>query len=57
LTVGHRALKEGGIEVKVRHESEKSQIPLEQAVEKTQEIIQGMYQEVLDNLKTIEFEG
>ncbi len=57
LTVGHRALKEGGIEAKVRNESEKSHIPLEQAVEKTQEIILGMYQEVRDNLKTIEFEG
>lgn len=56
LTVGSRALKEGGIEVKLRHESEKSQIPVEQAVEKTKEIVQGLYKEVLDNLKVVEFE-
>jgi prolyl-tRNA synthetase len=57
LTVGHRALKDGQIEVKLRHESEKSQLSLDEAVEKTKMIVQGLYQDVLDNLETIEFEG
>jgi prolyl-tRNA synthetase len=57
LTVGSRALKEGGIESKLRHESEKSSIPLDQAVVKVKEIVQGLYQEVLDNLDIVEFEG
>jgi len=57
LTVGSRALKEGGIEAKLRTESEKSSIPLDQAVEKVKEIVQGLYQDVLDNLEVIEFEG
>ncbi len=57
LTVGHRALKEGGIEAKLRHESEKSTIPLDEAVEKVKDIIQGLYQDVQDNLKVVEFEG
>ena len=52
-----KALKEGGIEVKLRHESEKSQISVGQAVEKTQEIVQGLYDEVLDNLEVVEFKG
>lgn len=57
LTVGHRALKDGGIELKLRHESEKSQIPLEKVVGKTQEIIQGLYQEVREGMEVVEFEG
>ncbi len=57
LTVGSRALKEGGIEAKLRTESEKSTIPLDQAVEKVKEIVQGLYQDVLDNLEVVEFDG
>ena len=56
LTVGSRALKEGGIEAKLRTEKEKSTIPLDQVVEKVDEIVQGLYKEVLDNLKVVEFE-
>ncbi len=56
LTVGSRALQEGGIEAKLRTESEKSSIPLDQAVEKVKEIIQGLYQDILDDLETVEFE-
>ena len=57
LTVGSRALKEGGIEAKLRTESEKSTIPLDKVVDKVKEIVQGLYQEVLDNLEVVEFEG
>ena len=57
LTVGHRALQEGQIEIKLRHESDKSQIPLEQAVEKVQEIVEDLYKDVLDNLEVVTFEG
>ena len=56
LTVGNRALKEGGIEAKLRHESEKSLIPLDQALEKTREIIQILYDEIKDSLEVVPFE-
>ena len=57
LTVGSRALKEDNIEAKLRHESEKDQIPVGEAVERTREIIQGLYDNVLGNLEVVEFEG
>ena len=56
LTVGNRALQKGGIEMKIRYESEKKVIPLEKAVEMVKEIIQGLYAEVEGNLETVEFE-
>jgi prolyl-tRNA synthetase len=51
LTVGHKALDEGGIEVKLRAESEKTLISLDQVVDETVKIIQGLYQEINDALK------
>ncbi|NQS91308.1 MAG: proline--tRNA ligase, partial [Chloroflexi bacterium] len=57
LTVGNRALKEGGIEAKLRQESEKSLIPLDQVIEKTKEIVQNLYDEIVENLKIMPFEG
>jgi prolyl-tRNA synthetase len=48
LTVGHKALDEGGIEAKLRSESEKTLIPLEQVVEEAEKIIQRLYQEIND---------
>ncbi len=56
LTVGHRALQEGGIETKIRHETGKKMIPLDKAVEKVKEIIQDLYADVEQNLETVEFE-
>ena len=56
LTVGHRALKEGGVEIKLRSESEKNLIPLDQAVEKASEILQGLYEEIDNNLITVSLE-
>ena len=56
LTVGHKALLEGGVEAKLRAESEKSLIPLDQVVGKTREIIQGLYQEINDNLESVSLE-
>ena len=55
LTVGSRALKEGGIEVKIRHETEKKIIPVDEVVQKVKEIIQEMYTEVEQNLETVDF--
>jgi prolyl-tRNA synthetase len=55
LTVGHRALKEGSIEAKLRSEKERNLIPIDEAIEKTLEIIQGLYDEILDNLEEVEF--
>ena len=52
LTVGHKALNEGGVEAKLRVESEKSHIPLDQVVERTREIIQGLYADINDNLES-----
>jgi prolyl-tRNA synthetase len=56
LTVGQRVLQEGGIETKIRHESEKKVIPLDKAVETVKEIIQDLYADVEQNLDTVEFE-
>jgi prolyl-tRNA synthetase len=56
LTVGHKALSEGGIEAKLRVESEKSLIPLDQVVGKTQEIIQGLYEEINNHLESVSLE-
>ena len=55
LTVGSRALKEGGIEAKIRFETDKQIIPVDDAVQKVKEIIQDMYAEVEQNLETVEF--
>ncbi|MEE8356709.1 MAG: proline--tRNA ligase [Anaerolineales bacterium] len=55
LTVGSRVLKEGGIEAKIRYETEKQLIPIDEAVQKVKEIIQEMYAEVEQNLETVEF--
>jgi prolyl-tRNA synthetase len=57
LTVGHRVLQEGGIETKLRSESEKNIIPLDQAVDNTKETIQHLYDQVEKSLKTVEFES
>jgi prolyl-tRNA synthetase len=54
VTVGHKALKEGGVEVKLRHESEKTLLPLDEAVQKTQQMIQELYQGVEDSLTKVE---
>ena len=54
ITVGARALKEGGVEIKLRHESEKTLVPLDEAVRKTQLLIKELYQEIKDSLTTVE---
>jgi prolyl-tRNA synthetase len=52
ITVGHRALKDGGVELKLRHESEKTQVPLNDVVEKTKKIIDSLYDEINNSLET-----
>jgi prolyl-tRNA synthetase len=50
ITVGHRALKEGGIEFKLRHQSEKGLIPLDEVVERSLEVIQDLYREIEESV-------
>lgn len=57
ITVGHRALQEGGIESKLRSESDKTLIPLDQVIDKVTETIQGLYSEVKQNLEVVEFKS
>ena len=56
LTVGHKVLKEGEVELKLRTGSDKNSIPLDQVVEKTREIIQGLYEEINNNLESVTLE-
>ncbi len=46
LTVGHRSLKQGGIESKLRHQQERSLIPLDQAVQQVKEDLEDLYEEI-----------
>ncbi|MFV1949996.1 MAG: proline--tRNA ligase [Anaerolineales bacterium] len=55
ITVGNRALKEGGVEVKLRHQSDKSLVPLDKIVSQAGEIIQGLYDEITANLEEVPF--
>ncbi len=56
ITVGNRALKEGGVEVKLRHQSDKNLVPLDKIVSQAGEIIQGLYDEITANLEEVSFE-
>ncbi len=56
LTVGNRALKEGGIEAKLRPEGDKRIIPLDEVVKRTSEIIKSLYDEINANLEKVNFE-
>jgi prolyl-tRNA synthetase len=56
ITVGNRALKEGGVEVKLRHQSDKNLVPLDKIVSQAGEIIQGLYDEITANLEVKPFE-
>jgi prolyl-tRNA synthetase len=55
LTVGHKALQEGGIEVKMRNRVEKDLIPLDEIVDRVKEMIHTLYEEVEGNLPEVEF--
>jgi prolyl-tRNA synthetase len=55
LTVGHKALQEGGVEVKLRNEKEKKSIPEDEIVARVKEMIQILYKEVEGNLPKVEF--
>jgi prolyl-tRNA synthetase len=52
LTVGHRALNEGGIESKLRAESEKRLLPLDQVVDETRSILDKLYGEINISLES-----
>jgi hypothetical protein len=57
LTVGHRALQKGGIEAKLRHETEKRLIPQDEIVVKVKETIDTLYDEIEGNLAQVEFDS
>jgi prolyl-tRNA synthetase len=46
ITLGERALKEGGVEFKRRDQAEREIVPLDQAVERAQAIIAALYAEI-----------
>ena len=56
ITVGARALNEGGVEIKLRHETEKSLVSLDEVVDRAQEIILSLYEEIKNDLKVVPFE-
>jgi prolyl-tRNA synthetase len=55
LTVGHRALQEGGVETKLRNSADKNLISLDEIIDKVKEIIQSLYQEIEGDLTKVEF--
>jgi len=46
LTVGSRALKEGGIELKLRDQSDKELIPIDQILDKVQTTVENLYKNI-----------
>ncbi len=57
LTVGGRSLQNGGVEAKLRHEKEKSLLLLDEVIDRTQAILNGLYKEIEGSLKTVELES
>ncbi len=56
LTVSNRSLKDGGIEIKLRDQTEKSIIPLEEALSKVRTIINSLQSEIERTVIGIPFE-
>ncbi len=46
LTIGHRSLEEGGVEVKLRNEQDRKLVPLDQVVEGVKSTIQDLYEKI-----------
>ena len=57
LTVGHRALQEGGVEVKQRNEAEKELILQDEIVDRIKEKIQALLEEIEGKLPLVEFDS
>ncbi len=57
LTVSERALGQGGVECKLRHAEEKTILPLEETVPKTQAILQSLFDGMADRLVPVEYKG
>lgn len=56
LTVGSRSLEKGGVEVKLRHEGDRELIPSEQVIDSVQEMVDGLYAEINQDLEVVELE-
>ena len=55
LTVGRRALDEGGVEFKLRGGNESEIIPVAQVINKLQEVLAMLRKEISDRIKTVEY--
>jgi prolyl-tRNA synthetase len=56
ITVGNRALKEGGVEVKLRHKKDKELVPLDNVIETVQVMISELYDEIKEYAKEVSLE-
>jgi prolyl-tRNA synthetase len=56
LTVSERSLKEGGVELKLRRETEKQIVPAKLAVQKTVDLIGELLAEIEKEVVTVPFE-
>ena len=55
LTVGRRALDNGGVEFKIRGEKDSEIVPVEKAVEKIRSEIERLEKELMDSVKNVEY--
>lgn len=56
LTVGPRSLENGGVEMKLRDQKERSIIPVEKAVQEVQDTIHALEEKIMARLKQMPFE-
>jgi prolyl-tRNA synthetase len=57
LTVSERALAQGGVELKLRKLPEKTIIPLGDAIQKVQEVLQSLQSEIAAQVVPVEYNG
>ena len=55
VTVGRRALDNGGVEFKLRGEKDSEIVPLDKVVDKLQGVIAGLQKDVRDRIVTVEY--
>ena len=55
LTVGDRGLKNGIVEFKLRREQEREDVPVEAAVDRVVEAVEGLYRELEERVVEVEY--
>ena len=55
LTVGDRGLKNGIVEFKLRREQEREDLPVEAAVDRVVEAVEGLYRELEERVVEVEY--